>query len=43
MAEDVGYPPYIKDDAELDRHYSMVGESYGMTVKASTSQFPGIS
>ena len=24
IKEDVGYPPYIKDDKKLDEHYSMV-------------------
>ncbi|XP_068674901.1 endothelin-converting enzyme homolog isoform X1 [Montipora foliosa] len=36
MAEDVGYPPYIKDDAELDQHYSMltVGDGFFENVVA---------
>ena len=27
IKEDVGYPPYIKDDKKLDEHYSMVSNN----------------
>ena len=26
MKEDVGYPPYIKKDSELDEHYATVSK-----------------
>jgi len=33
MQEDVGYPPYIKKDSELDTHYSMVSEAVAFREK----------